>query len=140
VKITKYEDIQVGDSAEVTHTVTEEDIDAFGELSGDYNPLHFDEEWASKTLFKGRIAHGILTASFTSTVIGMKLPGTGTIYLSQEMKFKRPVRVGDTITARAEVTSKDDDKQNIVLKTTTKNQMGKVVLEGSATVTLMRME
>ncbi len=138
MKIANYDEIQVDDEAEVTHTVTEEDIEAFGELSGDYNPLHFDDEWASKTMFKGRIAHGMLTASFISTVIGMKLPGTGTVYLSQEMKFKRPVRIGDTIIARVKVAEKNDERHHISLLTECTNQDGKVVLEGNAVVTLMR--
>ena len=134
---TKYEDIEIGDSAKVMHTITAEDIQKFGELSGDYNPVHFNEEWAKTTLFKSRIAHGILTASFISTAIGMHLPGAGTIYLGQSMTFRRPVRIGDTITAAVEVIEKVDDRKHIKLKTTCTNQEGKVVLEGDALVTLM---
>jgi 3-hydroxybutyryl-CoA dehydratase len=78
----KYEDIKVGDTAEVIHTITDDDIQSFGKLSGDYNPLHFDNEWAKNTIFGGRIAHGLLTASYISNAIGMKLPGAGAIYLS----------------------------------------------------------
>ncbi|MHA2188480.1 MAG: MaoC family dehydratase, partial [Candidatus Thorarchaeota archaeon] len=100
MKVAKYSDLSIGQTAQVIHTITEEDIEAFGKLSGDLNPLHFDEEWTKTTLFKGRIAHGLLTATFISTVIGMKLPGTGTIYLSQKITFLRPVRIGDTITAK----------------------------------------
>ncbi|TXT54253.1 MAG: (R)-specific enoyl-CoA hydratase [Candidatus Thorarchaeota archaeon] len=139
MKVTKYEDLKIGDSAEVVHTITEDDIEIFGELSGDYNPVHFNEEWAKTTLFKSRIAHGILTASYISTAIGMHLPGPGTIYLGQEMKFLRPVRIGDTITARVEVVEKDDKKERVTLKTTCINQHEKVVLDGSAIVTLMKM-
>ncbi|MHA1576338.1 MAG: MaoC family dehydratase, partial [Candidatus Thorarchaeota archaeon] len=102
-------------------------------------PLHFNEVWANSTMFKGRIAHGILTAAFISTVIGMKLPGVGTIYLEQNMKFKRPVRIGDIITARVEVDSKDDEKRHISLQTTCTNQRDKIVLDGSALVTIMDM-
>ena len=99
VKVTKYSDIKMGQSAEVTHKVTEKDIQIFGDLSGDYNPLHFNNDWAKTTMFEGRIAHGILSASFISTAIGMHLPGPGTIYMSQSMRFLGPVRIGDTITA-----------------------------------------
>jgi len=139
VTVTKYEDIKVGDSAEVVHTITEEDIITFGKMSGDYNPLHFNEDWAKGTLFKGRIAHGILTAAFISTVIGMKLPGAGTIYLEQSMRFKRPVRIGNVITAKVTVESKDDEKRHISLRTTCTNQHNKIVLEGDALVTIMDM-
>jgi len=76
MKVAKYSELSIGQSAEVTHTVTEEDIKIFGDLSGDYNPLHFDEDWAKTTMFKGRIAHGLLTAAFISTAIGMKLEGS----------------------------------------------------------------
>ncbi|MEM4734644.1 MAG: MaoC family dehydratase, partial [Candidatus Thorarchaeota archaeon] len=94
MNVRKYADIKVGEHAEYVHRVTEEDIKTFGRLSGDMNPLHFDEEWAKKTMFGGRIAHGVLTASFISTVIGMKLPGPGTVYISQQMRFLKPVRIG----------------------------------------------
>ncbi len=139
MKIAKYSDIMIGQYAEVIHQVTEEDINAFGSLSGDFNPLHFDEEWAKKTIFGGRIAHGLLTASFVSTAIGMKLPGPGTIYLSQQMRFLRPVRIGDTITTRVEVIGKNDEKQRVTLRTTCHNQRGETVLDGEATVTIMKL-
>ncbi len=106
MEIAKYEDIKIGQYAEYVRTVTSEDIEMFGQVSGDYNPLHFNEDWAKTTMFKGRIAHGLLTATYVSTVIGMKLPGPGTIYISQNMKFRRPVRIGDKITARVEVMEK----------------------------------
>lgn len=140
VKVTKYSDIKMGQSAEVNHEITEEDIQVFGKLSGDYNPVHFDQEWAEKTMFKGRIAHGVLTAAFISTVIGMNLPGPGTVYMSQSMRFMGPVRIGDTITARVEVISLNDEKQRVTLKTTCTNQKDKVVLDGEALVTLMKLE
>jgi len=138
VKLTKYSDIKMGQSAEVIHTITEDDIQVFGKLSGDYNPVHFNQEWAEKTMFKGRIAHGVLTAAFISTAIGMHLPGPGTVYMSQSMRFLGPVRIGDTITARVEVTSLNDEKQRVTLKTTCTNQKDKVVLDGEALVTLMK--
>lgn len=138
MELTKYSDIKMGQSAEVSHTVTEEDIQVFGDLSGDYNPLHFDEDWAKTTMFGSRIAHGIISASFISTAIGMHLPGPGTIYMSQSMRFLGPVRIGDTITARVEVVTLNDEKERVTLKTTCTNQKGKVVLDGEAMVTLMK--
>lgn len=139
IKATKYSDLHIGQFAEVTHTITEEDIQTFGDLSGDYNPLHFDEEWAKTTVFNGRIAHGLLTASFISTVIGMKLPGPGTIYLGQSMNFMGPVRIGDTITARVEVASLNDEKQRVTLKTLCTNQNQEVVIEGDALIKIMSL-
>ncbi|MFO7837614.1 MAG: MaoC family dehydratase [Candidatus Thorarchaeota archaeon] len=138
ITIPRYSEIEIGQTAEVKHTITEEDIQSFGELSGDRNPLHFNQEWAEQTMFKGRIAHGLLTAAFVSTAIGMKLPGPGTIYVSQHMNFKRPVRIGDSITTKVEVAEKMDEKKHIKLNTTVVNQDGKTVLDGYAIVTLMR--
>jgi 3-hydroxybutyryl-CoA dehydratase len=137
MKLTKYSDLKIGQSAEVTHTITTDDIQTFGDLSGDYNPLHFNDEWAKTTMFGGRIAHGLLSASFISTVIGMKLPGPGTIYLSQSMKFMRPVRIGDTITARVEVAALNDEKKRVTMKTVCTNQDQEVVVDGEALIMLM---
>jgi 3-hydroxybutyryl-CoA dehydratase len=137
MEMTRYSDLSIGQYAEITHTVTEKDIKTFGDLSGDYNPLHFNEEWAKTTMFKGRIAHGILTAAYISAAIGMKLPGPGTIYMSQSMKFLGPVRIGDTITARVEVIALNDEKQRVTLKTTCTNQNQDVVLDGEALIKLM---
>jgi 3-hydroxybutyryl-CoA dehydratase len=138
MKTTKYEDLKMGQSAEVVHTVTENDIQTFGDLSGDYNPLHFNQEWAKGTMFGGRIAHGLLTAAYVSTAIGMHLPGPGTIYMSQSMKFLGPVRIGDTVTARVEIVNLNDEKRRITLRTVCTNQDGQVVLDGEALVTLMK--
>ncbi len=140
IEMTKYEDLKIGDSASITNTITEDDIETFGDLSGDYNPLHFNEEWAKTTMFKGRIAHGILTAAYISAVIGMKLPGPGTIYLSQSMRFRRPVRIGDIITATVDVKEKDDEKERITLGTIVTNQDGETVLQGEALIMLMKHE
>ncbi len=140
VNVTKYGDLKIGDKAVVTHLVTDADVKTFGDLSGDYNPLHFNGEWAKTTLFKGRIAHGLLTASYISTAIGMHLPGPGTIYLGQSMRFLRPVRIGDTITASVEVVSKNDEKRQITLRTVCINQSGKIVLDGEALVSIMEMQ
>ena len=93
------EDLSIGQSASYTRTITESDIQQFGAVSGDLNPLHFDDDYAKKTIFRGRIAHGMLSASFLSTVLGTQLPGAGSIFLSATIRFKAPVRIGDTVTA-----------------------------------------
>jgi 3-hydroxybutyryl-CoA dehydratase len=136
----KYGEIFVGRQASFAKTVTEHDIYAFAGVSGDFNPLHVDEEFGKKTRFKGRIAHGILGASFISTVIGTLLPGIGALYLGQELRFTLPVRVGDTLTTTAEVTEMRDDKKIITLKTVVTNQKGEVVIDGKAAVMVMDLE
>lgn len=133
-----YDEIQIGDRAEVSKEITSDDILDFARLTGDVNPVHIDDEYARKTFFKERIAHGMLTASLISTVLGTQLPGKNTIYLSQNLKFKRPVKIGDVITACAEVIEKNDDKKIIKLKTNLLNQDGKEVVEGEALV--MKLE
>ncbi len=127
-------EIKVGDSASYTRTVTEADVVMFGGVSGDLNPAHFNEEYSKNTMFKGRIAHGMLSASYISTVLGMYLPGPGTIYLSQELKFTYPVRFQDTITATATVVEIIEEKNRVVLETICTNQHGKDVLVGKAVV------
>lgn len=97
------EDLTKGMSESYTRTVTEADIDLFGAVTGDMNPLHFNEEYAKTTIFKGRIAHGMLTTSYLSTVLGTKMPGPGSIFLSASVRFKAPVRIGDTVTATVTV-------------------------------------
>lgn len=128
------ENLTLGENAEFTKTVSETDIYLFAGVSGDFNPAHINEEHAKKTFFKTRIAHGMLSAGFISTVIAMKLPGPGTIYLDQSLKFLAPVRIGDTITARAEVTEIIPEKNKVRLKTTCMNQDEIIVLEGEAVV------
>jgi 3-hydroxybutyryl-CoA dehydratase len=128
------EELSVGDSAEFTKTVSESDIYVFAGVTGDLNPAHINEQFAAKTFFKTRIAHGLLTAGFVSAVIGCKLPGPGTIYIKQELNFRAPVRIGDTITARAEIIEITSEKNRIRLKTTAVNQDGAVVLDGEAVV------
>lgn len=132
--IRKYEEIKIGEVAEYKRTITEDDIEKFAVVSGDYNPVHMNEEYAKKTLFEGRIAHGMLSASFISTVLAQKLPGPGSIYLSQNLIFKKPVRIDDTIITRVQVFQKLDDKKRIKLKTTCTNQDGTTVIEGEALV------
>lgn len=111
----------------------------FAEVSGDRNPIHLDEKFAQKTFFKGRVAHGMLSASFISTVLAQELPGPGSIYLKQEVIFKKPVRISDTITAKVEIVDKDDEKEHIILKTTCINQHNEMVVDGKAVVMPMRM-
>jgi len=127
-------EIKVGDSASITKTISESDVYLFAGITGDFNPAHVDEESTKETAFHGRIAHGMLIASFISTILGMKLPGPGTIYMGQELRFVRPVRLGDTITAVGTVSAINLDKRIVILDTICKNQSGAVVIEGHATV------
>ena len=128
-----FEELSIGQSAVFGKTVTEADIAAFAGVSGDTNPVHLNEEYAKNTMFKGRIAHGMLSASFISTVFGTKLPGPGCIYVSQSLKFKAPVKIGDTVIARVEVTGLNPDKKFATFKTTC-SVGDKVVLDGEATL------
>ncbi|OCA87954.1 enoyl-CoA hydratase [Bacillus sp. FJAT-27225] len=128
--------IKIGDKASMAKTVTESDVYLFAGITGDLNPAHVNEQYAQGTPFKTRIAHGMLSGGFISAVLAMKLPGPGTIYLSQEMKFTKPVFIGDTITAEVEaIEFIDKGKFKILeLATTCYNQHGDVVLEGRAKV------
>lgn len=126
--------INIGDKASFSKTISEADIYAFAGITGDFNPVHVDEQYAGKSRFKKRIAHGMLTASFISTVLGTDLPGANTIYLSQEVKFTAPSFIGDTLTAEVEVIEKRDDKNILTLKTIVTNQDGIVVVDGQARV------
>jgi len=125
-------ELKIGDSAEISKTITAEDIELFAKATGDFNPVHLDQAYAEKTMFKGRIAHGLLSLGFISTILGNILPGYGTIYLSQEVKFLAPVRIGDTITARVEVIELIPEKNRVRFKTTCTNQEGTIVLDGVA--------
>ena len=122
----------VGQTATFSRTVTETDIVMFAGLSGDYNPVHVDREYAVDTRFGNRIAHGLLTASFLSRLLGMELPGKGAVYLEQTLKFLKPVFIGDTITARAEIIEIDPDRGILLLETVCRKQDNTVVLEGTA--------
>ncbi len=126
--------IKVGDKTSVVKTISESDVYLFAGITGDLNPAHTNQVAAEKTIFKGRIAHGILVSGLISTCLGMQLPGPGTIYLSQNLKFTAPVRIGDTITAEVEVTEVIEDRNRVKLKTVCSNQDGKVVIDGDATV------
>jgi 3-hydroxybutyryl-CoA dehydratase len=127
------EDLTVGQSASYSRTITEADIQQFGAVSGDLNPLHFDEEYARTTLFKGRIAHGMLSASFLSTVLGTELPGAGSIFLSATIRFKAPVRIGDTVVATCTAREINLQKNRVIFDCVCK--VGDtVVIEGDAMV------
>ncbi len=128
------DELRIGDTAEFTKTISESDIYLFAGVTGDLNPAHIDESYAQNTFFKTRIAHGMLLAGFISGVIGMKLPGPGAIYVRQELKFLAPARIGDTITARVEVTQMQSEKNRITLRTTCTNQENTLVLDGEATI------
>lgn len=128
------EQLQVGDTAQFSKTLSESDIYLFAGITGDLNPAHINEDYAKNTHFKTRIAHGMLTASFISTVIGTMLPGPGTIYMRQEVNFLAPVKIGDTITAIVEVLEIVADKKRVRLKTDCVNQDNTTVVDGEALV------
>jgi 3-hydroxybutyryl-CoA dehydratase len=131
------EDLSLGQSAELIRTVDEAAIVAFAAVTGDENPVHLDEAYAATTPFKTRIAHGMLSAGYISAVIGTKLPGPGAIYMSQALKFKRPVKIGDVVTARATITAIDAEKGRVTLETVCEVD-GKAVLEGEALIMVPR--
>ncbi|HJA40468.1 MAG TPA: MaoC family dehydratase [Firmicutes bacterium] len=128
-----YDQISIGDKAEVEKTVTETDVYLFAGITGDLNPAHINERASKDTMFGGRIAHGMLSAGFISAVLGMQLPGPGTIYLSQSLKFKAPVKIGDTVRAEATVVEKLE-KGRVRLETKCYNQNGDIVVDGEALV------
>ena len=125
-------ELHVGDAAEFSKTVSESDVYLYAGVSGDLNPAHINESYAQNTFFKTRIAHGMLSAGFISAAIGMKLPGPGTIYIRQELNFKAPVRIGDTITARVEIIEINAEKNRVRMRTTCTNQENTLILEGEA--------
>lgn len=127
-------ELQVGQTAEFSKTVSETDIYLYAGITGDFNPAHVNEAYAKNTFFKGRIAHGMLTAGFISAIIANQLPGPGTIYLKQDLSFLAPVRMGDTITGRVEVIELISEKNRVRLKTTCTNQDGVVVITGEGLV------
>lgn len=128
-----FEDMHIGQTASIGKTITEADILLFAAVSLDTNPVHLNAEAAASSIFKERVAHGMLSAGLISAVLGTQLPGAGTIYLAQTLQFRRPVKIGDTVTATAEVTALDAEKKRATLKTTC-TVAGKVVIEGEATV------
>lgn len=126
--------MKLGDSASVCKTISETDVYLFAGLTGDFNPAHINEPAAKQSAFGGRIAHGVLSAGLISAVLGMQLPGPGTIYLGQELRFTKPVHFGDTVTATCTVTELNVEKNIARLETTCVNQSGEVVIKGGATV------
>jgi 3-hydroxybutyryl-CoA dehydratase len=126
--------IKIGDTASLTKTFSDEDVRAFARISGDNNPVHLDEDYAAQTIFKKRIAHGMLTAGLISAILGTQLPGEGTIYMGQSINFKAPVYLDDTITATVTVIKMHERKPIATLETVCTNQDGVVVLDGEAVV------
>jgi 3-hydroxybutyryl-CoA dehydratase len=136
----RIDELSVGQVAELAKTVTESDIVLFAGVTGDFNPVHIDAIAAKKSVFGERIAHGMLSAGFISAVLGMRLPGPGSIYLSQTLRFTKPVRIGDTVTARVEVVEVIAAKRRVRLATTCRNQNDEVVVEGEAVVMMEKRE
>ena len=131
------DDLTIGHSAELTRTVTAADIETFAEVTGDTNPLHLDDAYAATTPFGQRIAHGMLTASYISAVLGTQLSGPGSIYVSQSLRFRRPVKIGDVVTATATITDIDLVRARVTLETKCV-VAGKTVIDGEATVIAQR--
>lgn len=131
------EELKVGMTAEIVRTVTEAQVARFAEASSDFNPVHMDEAYAATTAFRGRIAHGLLPASFVSAVVGTRLPGPGSLYLGQTLSFHRPTRIGDTVTARVTVKAIDAARARVTLETVALVG-GEVALEGEALVRVPR--
>lgn len=127
-------ELHLGDAAEFSKTVSESDIYLYAGVSGDMNPAHIDESYARNTFFKTRIAHGMLSAGFISAAIGMKLPGPGSIYIRQELNFRAPVQIGDTVTARVEIIEVNVEKNRVRMRTTCTNQEDTLILDGEAMV------
>ena len=132
--IRRFESIEIGETASFTKTITETDIYLYCGISGDFNPLHVDQLYANKAIFKGRVAHGLLVASLISHVLGMKLPGPGTIYITQTIKYYKPAYINDTITAMVEVLDKIPSKHHIILRTYCLNQNNECIIDGEAKV------
>ena len=132
-----FDELSVGQSAETVHVVGEADIEAFAAVSGDVNPVHMDETFARTTAFGGRIAHGMLAAAYISAVLGNQLPGAGSIYLSQSLRFRRPVKIGDPVTARVTVKALDPAKGHATFETQALVN-GKTVVDGEALILVPR--
>ena len=132
-----FEELHVGMAAERTRIVTDDLVRRYAELTKDFNPVHVDEAAATKSRFGGRIAHGMLSGGLISAVLGMDLPGPGALWLSQQMKFTRPVMLGDTITTRVEVLELIPAKRRARLATTCRNQRGELTLDGEALIQMM---
>lgn len=129
----RFDELRVGLFAERSRTVSELDVQRFADVSGDFNPVHLDEQVAAKSRFGTRIAHGMLSASFISAALAMEMPGANSIYLSQSLKFTRPVKLGDTVTTRVEIMELLP-KNRARIATTCRNQIGEAVIEGEALI------
>ena len=127
-------DLAIGQAAEFTKTVTETDVAFFCAISGDFNPLHVNVEYAAKSRFGARVAHGPLTLALSAGVLGMRLPGLGTIAVTNHIEYRRPVYIGDTITSRVEVRALDHERNRATMGLSWRNQAGEVVAEGEAVV------
>ena len=138
VKIARIDDFEVGQHVTFTKTFTEDDVRRFIEITGDVNPLHVDEAFASQTQFGGRVLHGMLTASIFSTMVGMLLPGPGAIYRSQTIEFLRAVHIGETVTAHFVVRGIDRVKHRLDIESWIENEKGERVIEGTCEAGLLR--
>lgn len=127
-------ELRAGDTASLMRIVTDDDVRCFAEITGDYNPIHMDEAWAAETPLQGRIVHGMLLAGYVSSVIANKLPGPGTVYLGQELRFMHPARIGDEITATVRVRKVLPEQNTVVLAVSCVNQSGQRLATGAATV------
>lgn len=144
IKLASFEDFKIGDTKSITKATSDDTVKIFAELTGDFNPLHVNEEFAQKSMFKRRLVHGAFSSGLISTVIGMKLPGPGALYLDQFCKFKKPVFIGDILTATATVVDKivkekagKSPMKLLILETVVTNQDNVVVTEGKATILVM---
>ena len=134
-----FDELTVGQTAQITNVVGAGDIEAFAEVSGDHNPMHLDDAYARTTPFGGRIAHGMLAAAYISAVVGTRLPGPGVIYLTQSLRFRRPVKIGDPVTAIVTVKALDRERAHATL-TTVCQVHGKTVVDGEALVMVPRRD
>ena len=137
-QLTTFDDLKVGQKASLTKTITEKDLSHFIAITGDENPLHIDESFAEQTFFRQRIAHGMLSASLFSALVGMHIPGIGAIYKSQTLEFLLPVFIGDTLCAWFEIVEIDPENEEIVIKSWIENQDGKIIIQGKAVTSLLR--
>ena len=137
-QMTTFNDLKIGQKAFLTKTITEKDLSNFITITGDTNPLHVDDSFARQTFFGQRIAHGMLSASLFSTLVGMHIPGIGAIYKSQSLEFLRPVFIGDTLSAWFEIVDIDRGKEEVIIKSWIENQDGVNVIEGRAVAGLLR--
>ena len=133
----RFADLRVGQSVERSREMTESLVDAYAQLTGDFSPVHVDEAFAARSRFGTRIAHGMLSAGVLSAIIGMELPGPGTIWVAQAFRFRQPVKIGDTITWRVEVLELIPEKKRAKLSTVCRNQRGEVVIDGEGTIMLL---